>query len=151
MDSIELRLNRLERENRRLRQEGAVLVVALIIVAVMVALKSPVAEAQTITSNVIARGFTLVNHQGEIVATLDLLNDGRPCLTFYSASSPERLGSRTVALMLSSASDAYGGGAFIGIGSSREGGEILLRTYEDGRMPFIQIYNARGQVIWGAP
>jgi hypothetical protein len=151
MNTVEQRLNRLERENQRLKLGGVLLAASLVAAVAFAYFQSPVAEAEAIPERIVAHGFTLVNHQGEIVATLDLLDDGRPSLTLYTASSPERPGPQSVAMILGPGEDAHGGGALIGVGSTRDGGGILLRTYENGRMPFVQIYNPRGQAVWSAP
>jgi hypothetical protein len=147
----EQRLCKLDRENRPLTLGVVVLAATLVAAALFAYVRSPIAEAQTIPERIVAREFVLVDPQGETVGALSSDTEGQPSLMLMEASSPESLGNRAIQVMLYTVSDRLGGGGILAVGSAREQGGILLRTYQDGREPFIQVYNPRGRAVWSAP
>jgi len=149
MDSIEQRLNKLERENRRLKVGGLLLAASLLAAIAFAYVQAPVAEAQTFSERIVARQISIVNNQGETVAMLYAGDDGRPFLSLSAPSSPESRSEPQ--FVVTTIADKDGGGSLMAFGSPDDGAGIVLRTTEDGRLPFIGLFNRRGQVIWSAP
>ncbi len=76
--SLDERLNRLERENRRLRASGIVFLIALASLFL-------IGQASPQRRVVAAESFVLIGLQGKPRAELALTSDGRPGLRFYGA------------------------------------------------------------------
>ncbi|MCC7370665.1 MAG: hypothetical protein IT306_19755 [Chloroflexi bacterium] len=125
---------------------------ASLVAAVTFAYWQPrIADAQTSTQSVVAREVVLVNNTGEMIGRFTASNDGQPQLYLMEASFPENDGVRAAYVTLHVVPHESGGGALLALNSAGERGGIILRTYEDSQMPFIQVYNTRGQAIWAAP
>jgi hypothetical protein len=143
METIELRLARLERENRRLKSVGLVLIVALASLFLM----GQVRPAREIT----AEKFTLVDGAGSTIAVLGRVEvgpaPGMPALWMH------RPGVTSADVTLSVLHENLGGGALLALGQpdSTVPARLIARSYVDGRPSFVQGHNAAGQPIWSLP
>ena len=123
--SLEARVGRLERENRRLRA-GTVAVLAVVVGLVCVAATKP---AQKVVR---ARQFEVVDGKGKKRAVLGGLTDGRVGLSVTDTNSKER-----VELVMS-----RDGGAHLGLGDKHSG--VVLLWAVDGSS-FVALCGAKGE------
>lgn len=167
--SFEDRLAHLERENRRLKLAG--LLVLLVVASVLL-----MGQARP-TSEIQAQRFTLVNTTGQRMGEFKIADDGLPGLYLYEESQQyptvfldiTRSNRADIAPPVEPTTRLYlwgprtgtidtGGFNFeVSAGTAnlsmvdRDGKGRIQASYEDGRRPLLQISDASFRPVWSAP
>ncbi|MFQ5929667.1 MAG: hypothetical protein ACE5MK_08200 [Acidobacteriota bacterium] len=170
---MEERLNRLERENRRLKEAGALTLAAIAVVVIMgQAMPSKVVEAEKFvvrdasgkvhaalgTVNKRAVSLALIDKNGNPRVVLGVLSDGSPSLSFYDKDMNRRavlglraddspdlaLLDRDRKLRARLSLNDEGSATLVFIDSGGKIGASLIRT----RLSF---FDKDGRVTWKAP
>jgi hypothetical protein len=146
---IELRLARLERSNRQLHRIVSVLAMGMVVLAVLLFMSAPQTVAAQ-AGEVRARAFILEDDTGAMIGSFGVGRTGQPILSMWEGAGAGVMDPAEPRLSMSVAATANGGGAYIAVGDMSTG-EAFMRTYRDGRQPFIQLHRPGGQVSWSAP
>lgn len=137
--ALEKRVERLERENRRLKRVGLL----LLAFAVSIILMGQARPATVIE----AERFVIVNAEGAKKGELGVGRGGRPHLWLFDRNDD-------LGVILGIGSDETGAGALLALGNSvgaEPESRLLIRAYDDNKRPFIQAKNEFKQVIWSMP
>lgn len=148
-DAVIARLERIERENRRLRRLVGGLAAIVVGAVMMVAFAWPSTVAAQ-SGEVWATRFVLVDDSGKMLADLAVMADGQPRFTMWEKPGAGTAEPSVPRFGIGVVPTSRGGGAYLSMGQ-KELGDVLLRTYRDGTMPFVQIYRTGGAAIWAAP
>lgn len=139
--SIEDRIARLERENRRLKV--AVLLVLAVIGSVFV-----MGQARPATAPPVSSSFTVVNTNGVDVGQLSTRTDGHAQIIFNDPADGSPGPFRVLGV-----GPEYGGGALLELGSRKTAEYrqvIVFRTPATG-VPTVKAYDENGVVVWSLP
>jgi hypothetical protein len=139
--NVEERLTRLERENRRLKIAGMLILLAAASVLMMGQVRPP--------SEVVAQRFTLVNGDGVRIAELMSNDDGLPYLGLYVPGQRFAVVSMGVSMMSAVGDQPRRiAGPYVSLSSATSGQSGVSLTDVDD-MPGVTLYdrNANGRVL----
>jgi hypothetical protein len=145
---MELRLRRLEKENRGLKIGGFVSVVFILIAIAASHMKTVEAAPMKLdVDTVTAQRFVLVDASGKSVGQFGISDDGLSHLRMYDRNG-------NLGVTLRPVSGEAGGGGLLAMGNTTTPefrSRLLIRAYDDNRRPFINAFNEFDQLLWGMP
>jgi hypothetical protein len=135
METLVGRLDRVERENRRLKLAGLVMLIGLAAVVLMGQVTPP-----KVTKVVEAEKFVLLDMNGKVRAELNMWPDGSPVLKLYSEDKKPRVALGVLP------DDAPSLELFGKVGKAR-----TLLTVEPTGRPLLALYGKDGKPMWSKP